>query len=29
MGPAKLEISNLTKAYPGVLALDDFSAVFN
>lgn len=29
MGPAKLEISNLTKAYPGVLALDDFSAVFD
>ena len=29
MGPAKLEISNLTKAYPGVLALDDFSAAFD
>ena len=29
MGPAKLEISNLTKAYTGVLALDDFSAAFD
>lgn len=29
MGPTKLEVKNLTKAYPGTLALNDFSAVFN
>lgn len=29
MGPTKLEVRNLTKAYPGTLALDDFSAVFD
>ncbi|MDR3514515.1 MAG: sugar ABC transporter ATP-binding protein [Azospirillaceae bacterium] len=29
MGPVKLEIRNLTKAYPGILALRDFSAVFH
>lgn len=29
MGPTKLEVKNLTKAYPGTLALDDFSAVFD
>lgn len=28
MASAKLEIRNLTKAYPGVVALDDFSASF-
>lgn len=28
MGPTKLEVKNLTKAYPGTLALNDFSAVF-
>jgi ribose transport system ATP-binding protein len=29
MGPARLEIKNLTKVYPGVLALNDFSAEFH
>lgn len=29
MSPVKLEIKNLTKAYPGILALKDFSAVFH
>jgi len=29
MRPVELEIKNLTKAYPGVLALNDFSAVFH
>lgn len=29
MGPTRLEVRNLTKAYPGTLALSDFSAVFD
>lgn len=29
MGPTKLEVKHLTKAYPGTLALNDFSAVFD
>lgn len=29
MTPCKLEVRNLTKAYPGVLALNDFSATFD